>query len=396
MYTLCGSGASTASDTRKAVAEALEQALAKFGGRTPSLGFLFVAPERGVAGALSVARERLRGIDFVGCSTAGEITERGLSHGGVACLLVGWGKARHELSIVRKMDAPAKDIAQEICDAFDASAEGHRVSGRGVSTCLILGDGLSPNFEKLVVEIRRKVPEEQLFVGAGAADEGHLARTVVGANGLEFSGGVVALHVYSQDRWGAVVEHGLEVVSPRMTITKAAGNVVMEIDGKPALSVYKKFARERGVELKPEDVPRFLMEHELGVLLFEQVVRVRAPIRVEPNGALFFAGEVPEGSNVCVVRGEPDAMTEGARVAARTAREELGASEAAGVLVFSCICRGTTFGSRYDEEIAAIRQVFPEAPIAGFLSYGEVARSPGKLDGYHNNTVVVVAIPRGA
>ncbi len=201
---------------------------------------------------------------------------------------------------------------------------------------------------------------------------------------------------FPPNAWGAGVEHGLEVVSPRMTVTKATGNLVTEIDGQPALSVYRKFAEQRGIELTADGMGQFLIEHELGVLLFEQVVRVRAPIRVEPNGALFFAGEVPEGSNVCIVHGQPKAMTEGAAFAARTAKEELGKSEAAGVLIFSCICRGITFGDRYDEEIAAIREVFPEAPLAGFLSYGEVARSAGKLDGYHNNTIVVVAIPRGA
>ena len=58
-----------------------------------------------------------------------------------------------------------------------------------------------------------------------------------------------------------------------------------------------------------------------------------------------------------------------------------------------CICRGPVSGRRYDEEIRAIAAELPGAPLAGFLSYGEIARIKGKLDGYHNNTLVIVAIP---
>jgi hypothetical protein len=47
----------------------------------------------------------------------------------------------------------------------------------------------------------------------------------------------------------------------------------------------------------------------------------------------------------------------------------------------------------FDKEIDAGRSVFGGVPIAGFLTYGEIARYPGKLNGWHNATAVVVAIP---
>jgi len=37
--------------------------------------------------------------------------------------------------------------------------------------------------------------------------------------------------------------------------------------------------------------------------------------------------------------------------------------------------------------------VFPDVPLAGFVTYGEIARFSGRLDGWHNATVVVAAIP---
>ena len=63
------------------------------------------------------------------------------------------------------------------------------------------------------------------------------------------------------------------------------------------------------------------------------------------------------------------------------------------MLLFDCICRGAILGDEFDQEVRAIRAVFPEAPMAGFLTYGEIARYSGRLDGWHNTTAVVVAIP---
>jgi methyl-accepting chemotaxis protein len=68
-------------------------------------------------------------------------------------------------------------------------------------------------------------------------------------------------------------------------------------------------------------------------------------------------------------------------------------AEPAGVLVFDCICRGMILKDGFQREIDAVRQHFPDVPIAGFLTYGEIARFRGKLDGWHNTTAVVVAIP---
>jgi hypothetical protein len=66
---------------------------------------------------------------------------------------------------------------------------------------------------------------------------------------------------------------------------------------------------------------------------------------------------------------------------------------AAGVLLFDCVCRGMILKDQFQKEIDAVRAVFPDVPIAGFLTYGEIARFKGRLDGWHNTTTVVAAIP---
>ncbi len=87
-------------------------------------------------------------------------------------------------------------------------------------------------------------------------------------------------------------------------------------------------------------------------------------------------------------------MVEAARSAAIEAKEHLGTSEAAGVLLFDCVCRGMILGDGFDREVEAVRSVFGDVPMSGFLTYGEIARYRGRLDGWHNATAVVVAIPK--
>jgi hypothetical protein len=47
----------------------------------------------------------------------------------------------------------------------------------------------------------------------------------------------------------------------------------------------------------------------------------------------------------------------------------------------------------FHREVDAVRSTFGDVPIAGFLTYGEIARSQERMEGWHNTTAVVVAIP---
>jgi hypothetical protein len=62
--------------------------------------------------------------------------------------------------------------------------------------------------------------------------------------------------------------------------------------------------------------------------------------------------------------------------------------------VFDCICRSTILKEDFDREINAVREVFPDEPIAGFLAYGEVARYKARFNAWHNTTGAIAAIPR--
>jgi hypothetical protein len=387
--TIAASGASTNPNPERAVQEAIGQARKGLGDRKPLYGFVFATPRMDLGAVLAEARRACKDTDILGCSTAGEITQTGLTHGGLAVMLVASDEQKHSVRWSRAV-SPAQ-AAKDIGQPFFSQRKQDKA---GIGTTVVLIDGLSGAGETVVEELRDQaggVPHE--IVGGAAGDEGEFAGTFVGVNGDVARGSVAALHVIDHTRWGVGVDHGLTPATALMRVTRAEGNVVHEIDGRRAFDVYKDYAKSKGVELTAANAPPFFINNELGVVMFDQLRKARAPLAANPDGSISCAAAIPKGASVCFLGGSRDALVLAARRAAGEAKERLGKRCAAGVLLFDCICRGAILGTDFHREIRAVREVFPDAPIAGFLTYGEIARYSGRLDGWHNATAVVVAIP---
>ncbi len=197
----------------------------------------------------------------------------------------------------------------------------------------------------------------------------------------------------SEKPWGVGVGHGLRPTTKPMRVTKAEDNVVLQVNGAPAFDIYRTHAAQRGVKLTPANASPYMIANELGIHFFDRVTRARAPLSVGEDGSLNCAAAIPEGAMVSILDGDPESMVAAASSAAEEARDHLEGSKAAGVLVFDCVCRGMILKDDFQREIVAVRKVFGEVPVAGFLTYGEIARYTGRLEGWHNSTAVVVAIP---
>ena len=288
-----------------------------------------------------------------------------------------------------KPERVGDDLVAELDRLRKAAGPGRR---KHLTTVLIT-DGLAGTGEKLVADLYERTSHAQI-VGGAAGDEGKFTSTYVGAGAQADIDAAGAVHVLSRSPWGLGVNHGLRPTTKPMRVTKAVDNVVYELDGEPAFSVYKRHAASRGTELTPQTAGPYLIGNELGIHFFDRIARARAPLSVGADGSLTCAAEIPKGSMVSILDGEPATMVAAARSAAEEANERLEGAEAAGVLLFDCVCRGMILKDEFDREVEAVRAVFGDVPIAGFLTYGEIARSPEKLDGWHNTTAVVVAIPK--
>jgi methyl-accepting chemotaxis protein len=389
MGTRTSTAATRKQDTSDAMTEATRQATARLGGAPAKYGFVFVSPKHDLGVALKVAR-RMTGAEIIGCTTAGEITEEGLVHDGIAVMLVAGGTSSASTSFASGMKGDPVRVANALLAAEKRAAPG---SSARHATTVLLTDGLSGNGERVVFDMYERMRGRGQIVGGAAGDEGRFAETHVGNHERNGPDAATALHVTSESPWGVGVNHGLRSTTKPMRVNKAQGNVIFELDGVPAFEVYRRHAAKSGVSLTRESAGPYLIGNELGIHFFDRITRARAPLSVGADGSLSCAADVPQGSMVSILDGEPDNMVAAARSAAEEAKERLNGAKAAGVLLFDCVCRGMILKTAFNREIDAVRSVFGDVPIAGFLTYGEIARYEGKLDGWHNATAVVVAVP---
>jgi len=394
MGTITGSGISTANAADRAVNEALRAALAPLGGRPPSYGLLFCSPRHDLAAALKLATKAAPAADIIGCTTAGEITEQGLVHDGVAAFLVSSDVSVGKMAFARGLKADPRQTSDDLSRGIGELRKSAARNDQRHFTTVLLTDGLAGTGEQLVIDLYDRAQGGTQIVGGAAGDEGKFALTLVGAGEEADSGAAAALNVFSARPWGVGVNHGLRSTTKQMRVTKAAGNVIHELDGEPAFQAYKRHGAERGIELSAANASQYMIANELGIHFFDKISRARAPLSVSADGSLTCAAAIPKGSMVSILDGVPDSMVEAAKSAAEEAKEHLGGAEPAGVLLFDCVCRGMILKGEFRREVEAVRSVFGNVPIAGFLTYGEIARYRGKLEGWHNTTAVVVAIPR--
>jgi hypothetical protein len=388
-----GSGRSVGPDAKAASTEATRMALEGLAGSKPSFGFVFSSPTLSLSECLRTAASVAGGARLMGCTTAGEFNERGLIHGGVAVLLVSTDSP-HLAHTARGVGAGPASVAKALCEGFHPAASAARQKGYVCSTTLTLVDGLSGAGERFVNSMVENTQALHQVVGGAAGDEGKFVATEVGEPERAGTDMAAALHVFSRTPWGIGIGHGLEPTTSKMRVTRAKGNVVQEIDGRPAFAVYQGHARERGITLSAANAGEYLIANELGILVAGKVTRARAPLSVGADGSLTCAAEVPQGAHVAILDGRPDAMVAAAREAAEEALQHLQGQSPAGVLVFDCVCRGLILKDGFQREIDAVRQVMGEVPVAGFLTYGEIASYSGRIESWHNTTAVVLAIPR--
>jgi methyl-accepting chemotaxis protein len=240
------------------------------------------------------------------------------------------------------------------------------------------------------------------LAGGAAGDDLAMKKTHVGCNQYVATNAVVVAMIYSKQRLGVGVGHGHTPISRSVKVTKATGNVVNELDGRPAWTVWKELSRDAAMKsglnpdhLKEADEGAYLLRYEAG-LPIEGGVKVRAPLSRSADGSISFAAGIPHGADLQVTSTSAEEQIQSAGVAARDAMSKMNGGEVAGAVVFDCICRNLILGGQFGNAVRSISHSLGDVPIAGFETYGEIALSAGDMSGFHNTTTVVLTFPKSS
>jgi hypothetical protein len=327
------------------------------------------------------------GTPLIGCSTAGEIATSGPADASVVVVALG-GPG---FSVATGAGTKAGDLRGATTEAVEACMAG--VDRRAHSVVLLLTDGLGGDQMEVVRGAYAVVGAEIPLVGGCAGDDLAMKRTfqLFGETALRDS--VVAAAVSSDAPIGIGVEHGWRRVGAPMLVTSSEGSRVDTLDDEPALDVYlRRLDAPADAHHDAAAFTRFALTHPLGISHRSgEEVRFVAGADFESR-SLSCIASVPQGGLAWIMEGDEDSVLGATDGACAEALAGLDGEAPLGLVAFDCIARRGVLGDPgIRREIERIATFAGDAPVAGFYTYGEIARTTG-IRGFHNQTLVVLAL----
>jgi hypothetical protein len=320
---------------------------------------------------------------MMGCSTAGQIHGDTLSDGTLAVGIARFDATRLRVSVAPVSESVGSDVAgRRLAESL---------AGDDLRAVFLLSDGLLVNGSELVRGIGRGLPEDVIVTGGLAGDGDRFGRTWVLVDGKPTDGAVAAVGLYGDAvAVGSGSCGGWDIFGPERRITRASGNVLYELDGKPALALYKTYLGERASGLPATAMlfPLALRAHHDDP---EQTVRTILAVD-ESDQSMTFAGDMPEGHLARFMHASRDRLVDGAQRAASTSVDAPVEGPRLAIAI-SCVGRRLVLGERTEEELeATLDALDPDADLVGFYSYGEIGPHPAGRCDLHNQTMTVTTI----
>lgn len=373
-------------DAFAAGAAAASQAIA--GRADARLLVVFCSASYDLDGLIKGIGSEAEGVPLVGCSTAGEIATAGPADASVVVTALG-GPG---FSVVTGASEDAsKDLRSAATRAVSACLNG--LDRRAHSVVLLLTDGLGGDQMEIIRGAYEVVGAEMPLVGGCAGDDLKMDVTYQLFGDLVLRDAVVAAAISSDAPIGIGVQHGWRPVGDPMLVTASSGNQVDSLDDQPALDVYLRRLNAPAEAWEDADAfTRFALTHPLGLTRRSGAeVRFVAEADFE-NRSLVCIANLPQGGLAWIMEGDDDSVLEATNGACSDALAALDGQPPIGLLAFDCIARRGVLGSAgIKEEIDRIAMFARGAPVAGFYTYGEIARTTGR-QGFHNQTLVVMAL----
>lgn len=334
--------------------------------------------------AFLILREAFPHAVLAGCSTAGEIGGATVSDGEVIITCIYFSSTTIQYHTVSEISPESSFIiGSELTKALIKPDLAH---------VFVFSDGLLVNGSELVAGLRDQLPAGVNVTGGLAADGAVFEQTVVMANGPARSGQVIAIGLYGRQlQVGCGSLGGWDTFGPDRLITRAQKNILYELDGEPALDLYKKYLGSLA-----DDLPSSGLLFPLAVEMpgsAERVVRTILAID-ETQKSLIFAGDLPEGAYAQLMRANFNRLIDGAMGAAQISHASFQAMPPQLALLISCVGRKLVLKQRIEEEVEGVRDVLgKDVMLAGFYSYGEIAPHGESMScTLHNQTMTITLL----
>ncbi len=327
--------------------------------------------------------------EIVGCSSAGEILNTEVSDDTLAVTSIEFekGSSVKVVSSQIKEASQSRAIGTEIIQALPTEKLKH---------VFVLSDGLKVDGMGLVSGFKEgfKNVEPVGITGGLAADSDKFQRTAVYSNKLLEAGGITAVGFYGDEihsNYSAIT--GWKSYGPVRNITKSDGTRLFELDGKPALQLYKEF-------LGPfaKDLPAIGLLYPLriwGKGIKEEANLARTVLGAdEATQSILCAGGVPEGCSAQFMMTNTNELVRAAADSAENLLPLLRGIQPDLCLLMTCVSRKVIMKQRVEEEVEAVaNKIGDKTAYTGFYTYGEISPFNFKQEcELQNETMAITAL----
>lgn len=321
---------------------------------------------------------------FVFGSTSGEISKNSVNDESITITAIEFERTtfKIETSNVLNSDLDSFKTGSNLVKKFPIE---------GLKYVFVLSEGSFVNGSELTKGMNSGVDDDILITGGLCGDDARFETTLASYNENPKQGEIVAIAFYGETLEVSFSIHGgWTPFGPERTVTKSKGNVLYELDGLPALDLYKKYLGEKSKEL-----PGAALLYPLNVKNKDEehsIVRTILNISEDEN-TMILAGDIPENSKVQLMMTNVDNIANASERAAMQAME-LREDKPQLALLVSCIGRKLVLDQRVEEEIEEVVEVVGDnTTICGLYSYGEIAPFVGENScQLHNQTMTITLI----
>jgi small ligand-binding sensory domain FIST len=373
-------------DPGVAATQAVAQATSALGDTPPSLGVLFASAHFLASAQALVAAiaEQAGPLPLIGC--VGEAVAGGSREVESEPAVSLWLGA--ELG-------PVETFAMEYVRTKSGGAYGgYRFPREPEGAHLLICDPYTFPADGLLAHLNEQVPGAVVMGGmASAALRPRQSQLFLGSRVL--SRGAVGVHLpHAEVR--PLVAQGCRPVGTAYIITRAQGNVIGELGGRPPLVRLREIAEA----LPRRDQELLARGILLGVVIDEYQAEpgrgdflVRGVTGADPDsGAIAVSDEVLVGQTVQFHVRDAESADEDLRRALRAELAALGGRSPAGALLFTCNGRGSRMFDEPDHDAGLIAAVLGDIPMAGFFCAGELGPVGGQ-NFLHTFTASIALFP---
>lgn len=333
---------------------------------------------------LEEVRAAYSDITQIGCSTSGEIFDTLVYDDSLSIAIIEFEKTAFQVT---------EAVVKSPEDSFEAGKSiAQNLFKDGLAGLFLLSDGTNVNGSELVRGVNDQLPPEVVVTGGLAGDGPDFEKTwILNNRGLQ-SNLIIGIGFYGDSiRIGHGSKGGWDIFGPEREVTKSSNNVLYELDGKPALELYKQYLGDRAEGL-PSTALLFPLALRQSAEDDQRIVRTILSVD-ESNQAMIFAGDIPQGHRVQLMKANFDRLIEGSATAALKTDTSVFNENPVLSIAISCIGRRLVLGERTDEELEVTMDVLPEGvQQIGFYSYGEISPYASGHCDLHNQTMTLTTI----